>query len=511
MKEFIYNKSLEEIEIQINKFLKIKQDKKVIQGEVFTPFHLIIEMIEKLPKMIWKNPKLKWLDPGCGIGNFSMCVYFYLNNGLKSWESNDEKRHNHIIQKMLYMIEIDNENIKIAKSIFGNTCNIIKCDYLNIEEWKNKIEIPQFDIIYGNPPYNKNGMRGKGRSNPGLSVIWNKFVELSLKILNEKGFCLFFTPNSWTELKSPLSRLIMNHQIEYIKNFDTPNAYKLFEKKAGSLPLCYYLIKNISPYKSTYIHDNAINEFVEFDVNKYNFIPNNNISLVNKVIKKTKDNLENLFQFTPPKIKKDIDEYSNEFSNIYSYPLINYVHKKIKISYSKTPSIFHNGRPKLVLPNYSMGYPILDKDGIIDVGGRSSYVIFVKDNNIEHLQKIQKFFITDLALTLINSLKTAQKFLSTRTFILFPDPKEFNFEINDSSLEKYFNLNSNDKNAIEKQVTKGEGNLTEERREEIMKFSLKNYLNQTQINEIKEKIKKHNKNNKSMRKTKKRYKKRNSI
>ena len=60
-------------------------------------------------------------------------------------------------------------------------------------------------------------------------------------------------------------------------------------------------------------------------------------------------------------------------------------------------------------------------------------------------------------------------------------------------------------------MTKGEGNLTEERREEIMKFSLKNYLNQTQINEIKEKIKKHNKNNKSKRKTKKRYKKRNSI
>ena len=50
-----------------------------------------------------------------------------------------------------------------------------------------------------------------------------------------------------------------------------------------------------------------------------------------------------------------------------------------------------------------MGYPILDKDGIIDVGGRSSYVIFVKDDNIEHLQKIQKFFITNLALTLINS------------------------------------------------------------------------------------------------------------
>ena len=424
---FIFNKSLNDIESHINKYLKINQNKKVNQGEVFTPFLLIIEMLELLPKTIWKNPNLKWLDPGCGIGNFSMCVYYFLNEGLKSWEKNDLKRHNHIIENMLYMIELDKENIKISKNIFGSNSNIIHSNFLDISEWKNKIGFEKFNIIYGNPPYNQNGMRGKGRSNPGLKVIWNKFVQLSLNSIYNNGYCLFFTPNSWTELKSPLSRNIMKNQILYIKNFDTPSSYKLFEKKAGSLPLCYYLIQNKKPSNKTFIHDTRINKFVDFDVNKYNFIPNKNIDLVKKVIKKTKNNLEDYFYFSPPKDKKKTSIYSKTYSEHYPYPLINYVHKKIYISFSKEQSIMQNGRPKLILPNYSMGYPILDENGILDIGGRSSYVIYVPNDDINHLKKIQKFFISDIALTLINSLKTAQKFLSTRTFQLFPDPKNFLF------------------------------------------------------------------------------------
>ena len=93
-------------------------------GEVFTPFNLIIEMVDHFPKSLWKNPNLKWLDPGSGIGNFSMIIYHYLNNGLKSWEPDKVKRHNHIISNMIYMIEISDKNIKMAKKGCGNSVNI---------------------------------------------------------------------------------------------------------------------------------------------------------------------------------------------------------------------------------------------------------------------------------------------------------------------------------------------------------------------------------------------------
>lgn len=489
----LYDKNIDEIEEIINEHLNINQTNKVSSGEVFTPLWLILEMFEHLPVKVWKNPNLKWLDAGSGIGNFSMILFYKLDKGLKSWEKNNAKRRDHILKNMLYMIELSSSNVKTAKQIFGNNTNISENDFLHESNiWKDDFNnIEQFDIIFGNPPYNKNGMRGKGRSNPGLSVIWNKFVEKSLTLMKSNGYCLFFTPNSWTELKSSLSDKILDNQILVFKNFDVVNAYKIFEKKAGSLPLCYYLIENKEPYMKTLLHDNVFDEFVSFDLYKHMFIPNRNIKLVKKVLEKSKENMEDLYHFTPPKVKKDGTSFFDSYSQQHPYPLINYVHKKIYVTYSKDYSRLQNGRPKLLLPNYSMGYPILDKDGIMDVGGRSSYAIYLNDDNIEHLRKIQAFFLTDLALTLINSLKTAQKFLSTRTFSLFPDISSLPLSsINDDFLIQYFKLGGQEKKSIKYQVEKGEGNLTQPRRDEITGFDLNDYLQKNEIEFIEEKLQK---------------------
>ena len=91
---------------------------------------------------------------------------------------------------------------------------------------------------------------------------------------------------------------------------------------------------------------------------------------------------------------------------------------------------------------------------LLDVGGRVSYYVEIPDNNIAKLKKIQKLFMTDLALTIINSLKTAQKFISTRTFSVFPDVTKMNISMDDDSLAKYYNLNSEDKKSIVNQKEK---------------------------------------------------------
>jgi hypothetical protein len=147
-----------------------------------------------------------------------------------------------------------------------------------------------------------------------------------------------------------------------------------------------------------------------------------------------------------------------------------------------------NRRPKLILPNYSMGYPILDEDGIMDVGGRSSYAIFVEDDNINKLKKIQEFCFTNLAFTLINSLKTAQKFMSTRTFTLFPDVTKINVPMNDKSLEKYFDMNQIELESIQQQMKHGEGNVTQKKKDEVFNFTLRDYISNDNIQFIKKKI-----------------------
>tara|TARA_Y100000816_G_scaffold204914_1_gene151078 strand:+ start:24 stop:1505 length:1482 start_codon:yes stop_codon:yes gene_type:complete len=475
MKPFIHEKTISEIENIITSNLYVNLNNKVQYGEVFTPFNLIVEILDTLPKNLWENPNLKWLEPGSGLGNFSMVIFYYLHNGLKKWEPNSLLRTNHIINNMLFMIEINNSNVIKSKSFFGSKSNILNVDYLSDKnEWMKKINISYFDIIVGNPPYNSNGIKGKGRINIGEHVIWPSFVNTSLDILNKNGYCLFLTPNSWTELKSPLSKKILTNQIVTIKNFDLVKSYKLFDKKAASMPLCYYLIKKAKPINSTLLYDDVLNKFIEFDIMKFKIIPNKNISLIKKILLKNNDSLQPYFKFTPPKVKKDNYNYSKKYKPPYVYPLINYVHKKIIISYSKQCSFVQNKKPKLIFSNYSMGYPILDKYGVLDIGGRTSYYIEIPDNNINKLKKIQDFFLTDLGFTLINSLKTAQKFMSTRTFSIIPDVTKFNFQINNKSLEKYYNLNSNDLLSINHQKNNGEGNITPQQYKQITSFKLSN-------------------------------------
>ena len=105
----------------INENLKPKEHSKKERGEVFTPMKLVNEMLDKLPKSVWKNKDLKWLDPVAGMGNFSIAVYIRLMEGLKDEINDNEDRKKHILENMLYMVEIDKNNVFMMKKILcGN-------------------------------------------------------------------------------------------------------------------------------------------------------------------------------------------------------------------------------------------------------------------------------------------------------------------------------------------------------------------------------------------------------
>jgi hypothetical protein len=133
--DFIKNEKVLDI---IRKYLTPKESEKKIFGEVFTPLELVCEMLSKLPSDVWSNPDLKWLDPANGIGNFPVIAFYKLNEGLKSVIPDETKRKKHIIEKMLFMLEIQSNNTRIAKNIFSKLCSGCKpniwtyCDSLII-------------------------------------------------------------------------------------------------------------------------------------------------------------------------------------------------------------------------------------------------------------------------------------------------------------------------------------------------------------------------------------------
>ena len=97
----IYDLNSDEIYNLLHKYLDIRVTEKNKYGEVFTPPALIEKMLNELPVSVFKNPELKWLDPTAGVGNFMAVVYLRLMKGLEQWQSNKEKRSNHIIENML--------------------------------------------------------------------------------------------------------------------------------------------------------------------------------------------------------------------------------------------------------------------------------------------------------------------------------------------------------------------------------------------------------------------------
>ncbi len=197
------DKILELIHRRITPRRKQKEEK----GEVFTPIEFIEEMLSHLPKSVWTNPDLKWLDPANGIGNFPVVVFYKLDEGLKEWESNEKKRRKHIIENMLYMMEIQSNNSRVARNIFEKLCdgctpNVLTTDSLKITagDLTKKGFPDKYDVIIGNPPFNAGGLLKGG------GTLWPLFVKKAFDLIKENGYICFVHPPGWRKFYDPEDR-----------------------------------------------------------------------------------------------------------------------------------------------------------------------------------------------------------------------------------------------------------------------------------------------------------------
>ena len=95
------------------------KSKRKKSGEVFTPPALINEMLDKLPKGVWSDSTKTWLDPCAGIGNFSVFVLERLMEGLKEWEPDGESRKKHILENMLYHVEMNPDSLAKLQKVLN--------------------------------------------------------------------------------------------------------------------------------------------------------------------------------------------------------------------------------------------------------------------------------------------------------------------------------------------------------------------------------------------------------
>ena len=220
------------IDININK-------KKNYMVRYLHHFSHINQMLDMMEKILFLNKNNRFLDMGAGTGNFSICLFYRLKKTLKKEIPDLKERVKHIIQKMIFMSELQRENISILKKIFGLEANIIEGDFLNYNGKK-------FNIIIGNPPYNSEGLKKVPSNKQDKKVndgktIWLQFIKHGMNLLKSEGEMITIIPSIW--MKPDKKKYTILLQIIKLKNLDVFQTQKRikFLIKMPKLQLVFYI------------------------------------------------------------------------------------------------------------------------------------------------------------------------------------------------------------------------------------------------------------------------------
>lgn len=367
----------------IKENLSIREFEKNKYGEVFTPYSYICDLLDELPSDVWSNPALRWLEPASGIGNFCVVIYIRLMDGLCSIIPGVEERHEHILQNMIFMVELNKENVVRTREIFGPFANIQCADFLaeDICRIGGQQEQKQgYDIIIGNPPFQTPRDTARNSSKGG-QILWDKFILKSLDILTSQEACAerflcFITPPLWRKPNPPhglWARMTDNPcSLQYIHMIDKKTAIRdlqvqqrmdLFIIKVGGKAGC----DNDGKCKiiTSPADGGSLNIVSPRD---WPFLPNSEFSFIRNIIDHIAD---------PKRVIYDRSSYGSDLPHMspeyrageFVYPVVHTMTRKgLGLWYSNTNTRGHFGVAKVILNFNEKLYPYLDLSGDYGMG-----------------------------------------------------------------------------------------------------------------------------------------------
>jgi hypothetical protein len=396
MNKHIYELTNGEIDEYIKSNLQINKLEKDKYGEVFTPPELINKLLDLYPKRIWSNPNIKWLEPSAGLGFIMIMIYQRLMNGLEKWETNDKKRSKHIIEKMLYMVELNSVSCKKCKSIFGENANIICGDFLEDFEFLNNKN--SFDCIIGNPPFQDDyGLTNQGkRINGGKSKLYERIFLKAYSLLKTDGYLSFIVPdNIFSGNGSESYKILIQNDVPFISFNQT--FFKSIQQ-----PICYFLLHktNNTTKNNTIIENNNINK--RFTI---------------KLEDRPVNPIRNWSPYTENLIKKYVSNKRNEVHYNRGANLKMYKGTKYPIIYSPLKTLYTNtkdlaiglGIKKAIIFAISVDLSFkMDYSGDYGLGPNTFYVPF---ETIKEGKKIETFLNSEEYKSLALATKTTRQYL----------------------------------------------------------------------------------------------------
>ena len=443
--------------------LKPKDVEKKMCGEVFTPMDFInnnmLKDLEsywlvKNKECMWTNENLTFYDPAAGMGNYPIAIFYKLMDGLKNKIPNYINRKKHILEKQLYFGEINKKNCHIIKKIFNRNNKYklnLYCGDTLVIDIKEKFNIDKFDIIIGNPPYNE---KFNGNS---ACPLYHKFIEHHI----DKCLALsFIVPSRWFAggmcLNEFRKMMINRKDIVYINHIKNASSIfgPLVDIKGG---VNYFLIDKTYNGLCNYISEgnSGLIKLNTYDI----VLEGKYYKIVNKLIKY--ENLSEKYRSTSYyKIKSNDKRFMNEKNknNLLCYVsqqkgLKKYIDKKyidVKINDYKviTTGVAHEAGSGF--GNIFIGNPY-------EIHSQS-YISFGSNNKGEakSLESYLKCRLPNFMLSLRKITHSVNK--DTCKWIPLV-PLSTGVIWSDDTVYKYFKLNENEINLINKTNIIGYTNL----------------------------------------------------
>lgn len=449
----------------IHRRLTPRQKQKKDFGEVFTPINLIEDMLSHLPKSDWSNPNLKWLDPANGIGNFPVVVFYKLDEGLKAWEPDNKKRRKHIIENMLYMMEIQSNNNRIARNIFSSLCDSCTPNIWTVNSLtksKDEIlfhfEIDRIDRIVGNPPFQ--AFQEAESKRGGGDELYMKFIKKYLEVLDINGYLVFVHPPSWRkpeftegQKKSKNAGMfdLMAHQNQmvYLEIHDAIDGNRVF--KAGTR-YDFYVIKKSLAIQETDIKDMLGNE-IKIDLKSFNFLPNFNIKNVMKLIGKDENNCElrKCVLYERSAYGSDKTWVNTIKTEKFKYPLIHSTPKDgPRYMYSSVNDRGFFGVPKVIFGDAGINEPVIDLEGKY---GMTQHAIAIVIKNSTEANNLVRFLKSNFFTNVLKACSWSGFQIDWRLFTYFKknfwdsdvNLDEHLIKVRKSDTEEAFKLQKNNK------------------------------------------------------------------
>ena len=409
-------------------------EKRSVFGEIFTPPALVEEMLNLLPAEAFADATATWLDPGAGRGQFSMALFWRLDRGLAPTMPDAEARRRHIVERMLFMVELQEANVATLRAQFGPTANVCHADFL---EWSPD---RPFRYVVGNPPYNRNGFKkvptnAYDKKAEDGQTVWMSFAKRSISFLEDGGALVFVVPAIWMRPdKAKMYHFMTKYKIHQLRCLNASETKRAFGGHAQT-PTCYFRLSK-RPTDGLVLLDEA-----PFKLRGKTPIPVFGAAFVNRFV-------PFVAHYGAVTVKKTNMPgkgamLSDAPSEAYRYPNIatatlEGLAPRLVVNYSTTP-LAHHGVPKVVLPHKMYGFPFLDRGGTFGISNRDNYVI--QGYPLEALELFCEFLSTKTALYLFECTRYRMRYLEKEAFHFMPDLTrlpDLPRPLTDVSLSAYF-------------------------------------------------------------------------